>query len=117
MDFDEKKVSSVEMEHENIVFTRNLKAGRRIYYFDVKKSSNGDFFISITESQKNLQDSNAAGNATYKRHKLFLYKEDFDSFMAELSNVVSYAKGAIGGKIVTREEYGSRKNQGNYNEN
>ncbi len=116
MELNGKKMSSTELEHENIVFTRNLKAGRRIYYFDVKKSSNGDFFISITESQKNLQDQASAGNATYKRHKLFLYKEDFDSFMAELNNVVTYAKGALGGKIVTREEYESKRTQMNDHE-
>lgn len=115
MGIDEKKLSA-DVEHENTVFTRNLKAGRRIYYFDVKKSSNGDFFISITESQKNLQESNATGNVTYKRHKLFLYKEDFDSFVAELNNAITYAKGALGGKIVTREEYESKKNQMNTHE-
>ena len=59
------------------VFSKVLRAGRRTYFFDVRETRAGDYYLTITESKKNTQDD---GNVFYKKHKIYLYKEDFVSF-------------------------------------
>ncbi|MFN8310541.1 MAG: DUF3276 family protein [Chitinophagales bacterium] len=68
-------------------FSRKLRAGkRRTYFFDVKNTRQGDFFITITESKKKF-DSDG-----YESHKIFLYKEDFKKFMEALNETVNHVK-------------------------
>lgn len=76
---------------KDVLFTRSVKAGRRIYYFDVKESRNGDKYISITESKKIVDSPDE--HPHFEKHKLFLYKEDFDKFTNALDAVVSVASG------------------------
>ena len=59
------------------VFSKVLRAGRRTYFFDVRETRAGDYYLTITESKKNTQDD---GNVYYKKHKIYLYKEDFKGF-------------------------------------
>ena len=69
------------------VFSHRVKAGkRRTYFFDVKKTKGEDFYITLTESTKRF---NGDG---YERHKIFLYKEDFNRFMEGLEETVNYIK-------------------------
>ncbi len=60
------------------VYSKAVRAGKRTYFFDVKSTRGRDLFLTITESKKH---SNGEGPATYEKHKIFLYKEDFDKFL------------------------------------
>ena len=76
-----------ERDPEESVFSQRVRAGkRRTYFFDVRKTRGDDFFITITESTRR-EDGYG-----YKRHKIFLYKEDFNRFVASLNEVVDHVK-------------------------
>jgi hypothetical protein len=60
------------------VYSKAVRAGKRTYFFDVKSTRGRDLFLTITESKKH---TNPDGTATYDKHKIFLYKEDFDKFL------------------------------------
>ena len=78
---------------ENEIFTKVLKAGRRTYFFDVRETKAGDYYLTITESKKNFNES---GEATFEKHKIYLYKEDFKSFLEmfnESTNFIIEQKG------------------------
>lgn len=86
---DERKPRYEEREEKEIVFSKVVKAGKRVYYLDVKKDRRDDLFLSITESKrKNLED----GQFVYEKHKIFLYKEDFDKFAETFQEMVGYIK-------------------------
>lgn len=69
------------------VFSKRVKAGkRRTYFFDVKETRGNDFFITITESKKRFNDDG------YDRHKMFIYKEDFNKFLNALTETVDHVK-------------------------
>ncbi len=81
-----------EVGHEEI-FSRVLRAGRRTYFFDVRETKAGDYYLTLTESKKFLNDD---GTFFYKKHKLYLYKEDFNefkSFLEETTNFIIDKKG------------------------
>jgi len=80
-------------KEKEFVFSESVKAGKRIYYFDVKESRNGERFVSVTESKKIVDDANSQAQPTFEKHKIFLYKEDYDKFLAALSRVIQVAKG------------------------
>jgi hypothetical protein len=76
-----------DREPEESVFSKRVRAGkRRTYFLDVKKTRGNDYFITITESTRR-EDGYG-----YKRHKIFLYKEDFNRFVASLNEVVNHVK-------------------------
>lgn len=69
------------------VYSKRIKAGkRRTYFFDVRETRGSDYYLTITESRKRADDSG------YDRHKIFLYKEDFNKFVKALSESVDYVK-------------------------
>ena len=76
---------------KELVFSESVKAGKRIYYFDVKQSRNGDRYIAITESKKIVSGDEDNPQVSYEKHKLFLYKEDFDKFISALRNAIDIA--------------------------
>jgi len=69
------------------IFTRVVRAGKRTYFFDVKATRKDDYYLTITESKKRLGKE---GKVFYEKHKIFLYKEDFEKFAEGLTDVVSY---------------------------
>jgi hypothetical protein len=71
------------------IFSRPVKAGKRTYFFDVKATKGNDYYLTITESKKRFGDD---GRFHYEKHKLFLYKEDFDKFADGLHEVISFIK-------------------------
>jgi hypothetical protein len=78
-----------ENSDKEILYSRTIKAGKRIYYLDVKKNLKNDLFLAITESKKiQAQD----GAESYEKHKIFLYKEDFDKFTNGLADVIGFIK-------------------------
>jgi len=69
------------------IFSKRLRAGKlRTYFFDVRSTRSSDYFITITESKKRFQDQG------YERHKIFLYKEDFNKFLKALNETVDHVK-------------------------
>ena len=69
---------------KDLVFSESVKAGKRIYYFDVKQSRNGDRYIAITESKKINEGTFENPRFVFEKHKLFLYKEDYEKFVDAL---------------------------------
>lgn len=71
------------------IFSKAVRAGKRTYFFDVKATKGNDYYLTITESKKRFGDD---GKFYYEKHKLFLYKEDFDKFADGLTEAVAYIK-------------------------
>ncbi len=69
--------------------TKAVKAGRRTYFFDVRATRAGDYFLTITESRKITVPN---GSCVYDRHEIFLYKEDFDKFADALDKAIGFIK-------------------------
>ncbi len=80
---------------KDLIFSESVKAGKRIYYFDVKQSRNGDRYIAITESKKINEGTFENPRFVFEKHKLFLYKEDYDKFVEALGKTLDVAKGNI----------------------
>ena len=76
-------------EHDDPVLSKAVKAGRRTYFFDVRATRSDDYFLTITESRKM---TDARGEVTFDRHKIFLYKEDFDKFVSELAETIAFIR-------------------------
>ena len=74
----------------DVVFSYAIKAGKRIYYMDVRKTRKDDLYLSITESKKIIPAEGDASQASFEKHKIFLYKEDFSKFIDGLSKAISY---------------------------
>ena len=91
-----------ERREQEIVYSRSVKAGKRIYYLDVRKARNNDLYLSITESKRRQAEGEEA--ATFEKHKLFLYKEDFAHFTEGLQDVIAYVQTQLG-EIESRPEY------------
>lgn len=72
------------------VFSTSVRAGKRTYFFDVKATRGNDLFMTITESKRSGMDDN--GNFSFEKHKIFLYKEDFEKFMAGLQESFDHIK-------------------------
>lgn len=73
---------------KNEIFSQRVRAGKRTYFFDVKATRSNDYYLTITESKRKYKDD----GYTYEKHKIFLYKEDFNKFMDALSNTVNHVK-------------------------
>lgn len=99
----EKRKIEIEKKDNEIIYSKAIKAGKRIYYLDVKKSRNEDLFLAITESKKKVTGFEEDAQVTYEKHKIFLYKEDFDKFIEGLEDVVSFIK-CEQGEAPQREE-------------
>lgn len=77
---------------KDLVFSQAVKAGKRIYYFDVKQSRNGDRYVSITESKKIVEGSVENPQVSFEKHKIFLYKEDYDKFLSAMLKTLDIAR-------------------------
>lgn len=75
---------------KDIVYSQAIKAGKRIYYLDVKRNKKGELFLSITESKRITQGDGTEGAFSFEKHKIFLYQEDFSKFISGLSQVIGY---------------------------
>ena len=87
---EEKRKIALEKRDDGIVYSKSIKAGKRIYYLDIKKSRNDDLFLSITESKKKVYGTDQDMQVRYEKHKIFLYKEDFDKFLEGLNDVIGF---------------------------
>ena len=103
MEFDKPK-SDVDKKENDIIYSKAIKAGKRIYYLDVKKSRNDDMFVAITESKKKISGMDDNLQVTYEKRKIFLYKEDFDKFLEGMEEVIGFVKREQGEYIPPRRE-------------
>ena len=85
---DLKKKMSADMNDKEIVFSKSIKAGKRIYYLDVKKNRKDEMFLAITESNKVIMGEGDDSQVSFEKHKIFLYREDFQKFMAGLTEAI-----------------------------
>jgi hypothetical protein len=83
------------------IFSKSVRAGKRTYFFDVKATKGNDYYLTITESKKRFGDD---GKFFYEKHKLFLYKEDFDKFAEGLTEAVAHIK-SIAPAILTNHDH------------
>ena len=74
----------MEYDKNNEVYSKVVRAGKRTYFFDVKATKGKDLYITLTESKKTYID----GRESYQKHKIFLYKEDFEKFQDGFSDVI-----------------------------
>ena len=86
---DNRKSGMNESEKE-IVYSQTIKAGKRIYYIDVKKNRRDEMYLSITESKKIIQGEGENASVTFEKHKIFLYREDFAKFVTSLNDAIGY---------------------------
>ena len=79
------------MENEkDIVYSQAVKAGKRIYYLDVKRNKRDELFLSITESKRLVSGEGPEASFSFEKHKIFLYQEDFSKFIGALSKAIGY---------------------------
>lgn len=100
-----EEVENKDRDREEI-FSRAVRAGKRTYFFDVKATAGDDFYITITESKRRF--NNEQGKFFYEKHKLFLYKEDFEKFALGLGDVIEYIRT---GHAPERPEFDSESNE------
>lgn len=79
----------LERTEREDLFSKAVKAGKRTYFFDVKSTRGNDYYLTITESKKRFGTD---GKFTYEKHKIFLYKEDFEKFMEGLNESIEIIK-------------------------
>ncbi len=84
-----------EMDRE-IIFSKSIKAGKRIYYVDVKRNRRDELFLAITESKKVMTDNPEQPQFNFEKHKIFLYREDFEKFQQGLAEAIDFIKEAQG---------------------
>lgn len=103
---DLKRNTATDLDKE-IVFSKAIKAGKRIYYLDVKKNRKGEMFLAITESKKVVSGEGSTPQVSFEKHKIFLYKEDFEKFMSGLQETIQYIESEQGPVI---NEHSSEEN-------
>jgi hypothetical protein len=91
-------MSNHEMMEKEEIFSKVLRAGRRTYFFDVRATKAGDYYITITESKKFTNDD---GSFHYKKHKIYLYKEDFNEFNIILKEMTDYVVSEKGNEVIS----------------
>lgn len=89
-------------EEENLdeIFSKVLRAGRRTYFFDVRETKASDYYLTITESKKFTNDD---GSFYYKKHKIYLYKEDFENFRNLLEETISFVFKERGEEVISEK--------------
>jgi hypothetical protein len=91
-------MSDKEYIEQEEIFSQVLRAGRRTYFFDVRATKAGDYYLTVTESKKFTHDD---GSFHYKKHKIYLYKEDFNEFNEMLVKATSYIIDEKGEEVIS----------------
>lgn len=99
------KVSDNLNENQEEIYSKVLRAGRRTYFFDVRETKASDYYLTITESKKFTNDD---GSFYYKKHKIYVYKEDFENFSAFLNETMNFIFEQRGVEVI------SERHQKNY---
>lgn len=105
----EKLKNSEESREKEIVFSRTIKAGKRIYYVDVKRNKKNELYLAVTESKKIVEGNDFANlTISFEKHKIFLYQEDFEKFLAGMSEAISFIEKEQG-KAEPRPDYDDKE--------
>ena len=88
------------------IYSNPVRAGKRTYFFDVRATKSDDYYLTITESKRTFDDS---GVPQYKKHKIFLYKEDFAKFRDALTDVIDFIVKEKGEEIISNKEVFEQK--------
>jgi len=97
-----------DVNEKEEIFSKVLRAGRRTYFFDVRSTKASDYYITITESKKTIEDD---GSLSFKKHKIYLYKEDFESFTTLLNEMTNYVLDNKGVEVISeRHQKDFKKN-------
>jgi C-terminal processing protease CtpA/Prc len=81
------------------IYSNKVRAGKRTYFFDVKATKAQDYYLTITESKRIFDDK---GNLSYKKHKIFLYKEDFENFKKSLNDSIEFIISEKGDEVISK---------------
>lgn len=84
------KTSEVAFNDKKILFSKVIKAGKRIYYLDVKQNRKNELFLAITESKKIVSGEGENIRVSFEKHKIFLYKEDFEKFSNGFTEALAF---------------------------
>jgi len=87
-----------EMMDKEEIFSKTLRAGRRTYFFDVRSTRADDYYVTITESKKFTEED---GSFHFKKHKIYLYKEDFAAFAEILNEMTDYVLDNKGDEVIS----------------
>ncbi|MBP3243774.1 MAG: PUR family DNA/RNA-binding protein [Bacteroidaceae bacterium] len=85
-----KKKNGFRESDLDIIASKAIKAGKRIYYMDVKKNRRDEMFLAITESKKVITGEGESAQVNFEKHKIFIYKEDFEKFKNGLNELIKY---------------------------
>jgi hypothetical protein len=91
-------MSESKYQEQEEIFSQIMRAGRRTYFFDVRETKAGDYYLTITESKK---FTNEDGSFHFKKHKIFLYKEDFSEFHERLSEATDFILKEKGEEVIS----------------
>ncbi|WP_462318687.1 DUF3276 family protein [Marinilabilia sp.] len=91
--FDKKDGFDKKRNDRDDIFSKAVRAGKRTYFFDVKATRKNDYYLTITESKKRFEDD---GRFRFEKHKLFLYKEDFEKFADGLKDAIDFIQAEQG---------------------
>ena len=105
-------MSTNDMMEKEEIFSKVLRAGRRTYFFDVRSTKAGDYYLTITESKK---FTNEDGSFHYKKHKIYLYKEDFVEFRDILSEMTKYIIDEKGEEVISEKHQKDYQKESDYN--
>ena len=89
MYFEDFDMADAQERNGDDVFSKPVRAGKRTYFFDVKATKNNDYYLTITESKRRLDRD---GRFVYDKHKIFLYKVDFEKFSQGLEEIIQYIR-------------------------
>lgn len=96
------------MEKREEVFSKSVRAGKRTYFFDVKTTRGNDYYLTITESKKRFDDN---GDFHFDKHKIFLYKEDFEKFADGFDESIAFIKEALKGAVIENRGESASKDE------
>ncbi|MUU79807.1 PUR family DNA/RNA-binding protein [Winogradskyella endarachnes] len=104
-------MSDYEMMDKEEIYSKVLRAGRRTYFFDVRATKAGDYYLTVTESKKFTNDD---GSFHYKKHKIYLYKEDFTEFKEILAEMTDYIINEKGQEVISERHQKDYKREDNF---
>ncbi|WP_185858381.1 DUF3276 family protein [Blattabacterium cuenoti] len=100
-------------KERNEICSKTLKTGSRTYFFDARETRAGDYYLTITESKKSFTET---GEITYKKHKIYLYKEDFSKFQSILDDMIRFIINEKGREVISERHQKDFKNHMTYNQ-
>lgn len=103
-------MSDKDLMDQEEIYSKVLRAGRRTYFFDVRSTKAGDYYLTITESKKFTHDD---GSFHYKKHKIYLYKEDFEGFKELTTEMMDYIIDAKGTEVISERHQKDFKKEEN----